>query len=133
MEKRAERRSKCEHERMGLPEEGLAAGKRRVPPSGDRPGQLALAVGAAPGVAVLLQGPHVGQPERHRALHHLGLGARRLALPTVVTLAIEACVIPCGGDRNQKSLEMHVKDIWIKNKTFCCYFRIRASPSKYFM
>lgn len=57
------------------------------------PGKFSLSVGPAPGVPVLLEGPNVRQPQRHRALHDVPICTGWLCLPTVVALPIEAGVI----------------------------------------
>lgn len=76
----------------------------------DPPGQLALPVGAPPGVPVFLQRPHVRQPQGQRALHDLALGARRLALPAVVALSVEARVVALATETRQGEEEEGVSE-----------------------
>lgn len=59
------------------------------------PGEFALSVRASPWMSVFLQRPDVREPECHRPLHYITLCTRRLTLPAVVTLPIEASIIPC--------------------------------------
>lgn len=58
------------------------------------PGEFALSVCASPGMSVFLQWPDIRQPESDRALHDVPLGTRRFTLPAIITLPIEACIIP---------------------------------------